>query len=72
LAKDHVNGDDTCELYRFLRTNSALYNKDTGLTKQITWNYEKFLVNSQGQVVNYYEPNVQPNDIVKDIEALLN
>ena len=37
----------------------------------IKWNFTKFLINRDGQVVKRYESNVNPLDIKADIEALL-
>jgi len=37
----------------------------------IKWNFTKFLVNREGEVVGRYAPNVPPADIEKDIRALL-
>lgn len=40
-------------------------------TKRIKWNFTKFLVNRQGDVVKRYAPTMKPGDIAKDIESLL-
>ena len=37
----------------------------------IKWNFTKFLVDRNGNVVNRYEPTVEPKKIVEDIEKLL-
>jgi len=39
--------------------------------KAIKWNFTKFLVDAQGNVVKRFESNVKPEDIAPDIEALL-
>ena len=52
-------------LYKWLRENSSLKGAE------MQWNFEKFLINGDGQVVNYYQTGVQPSDIRGDIEALL-
>jgi len=72
LSKDHVNGSETSEVYRWLRQNSDLFNSATSECKKITWNYQKFLVDRNGQVVKEYDPQVEPKDILPDILKLLN
>lgn len=37
----------------------------------IKWNFTKFLVDREGNVVKRFEPTTDPADIAKDIEALL-
>ena len=40
-------------------------------SKRIKWNFTKFLVNQQGEVVRRYSPSTKPEAIASDIEALL-
>ena len=54
FAKTEVNGANTCEVYKFLRLNSSLYDPKKGEAKEIPWNFAKFLVNSRGEVVSYH------------------
>ena len=37
----------------------------------IKWNFTKFLIDREGNVVNRFEPTTNPSDIAKDIEVLL-
>ena len=37
----------------------------------ITWNFEKFLVNHNGQPYRRYSPVVEPKEITEDIEKLI-
>lgn len=37
----------------------------------LKWNFTKFLIDKNGQVVMRYEPDTDPMDIAKDIETLL-
>ncbi|WP_028974440.1 glutathione peroxidase [Spirochaeta cellobiosiphila] len=39
--------------------------------KSVKWNFTKFLVNKEGEVVSRYEPTVEPKDMTQAIEALL-
>jgi glutathione peroxidase len=51
-----------------------LYEYLTGATEpkgNITWNFEKFLVDKQGNVVKRYSPRVAPGETVEDIESEL-
>ncbi|MDT2047257.1 glutathione peroxidase [Priestia flexa] len=40
-------------------------------SKTIKWNFTKFLVNRQGEVIKRYAPQTAPKDINKDIEELI-
>jgi glutathione peroxidase len=40
-------------------------------TKDIKWNFTKFLVDRNGNVIRRYEPATKPEDIEKDILNLL-
>ena len=66
-----VNGPDTHPLYQYLRFNSELNPKrgsgKAQQCKQIPWNYAKFLVDSQGQVVAYYPPQTAPSKLAPQI-----
>lgn len=67
MAKVDVNGDNASPVYRFLKE------KAPGIlgTEMIKWNFTKFLVDKNGNVVQRYAPNTEPKDIEKDIENLL-
>ena len=62
-----MNGANANPLFRFLRTNSRLYNKQNGSVKQLPWNFAKFLVDSNGKVIQYYEPAIDPANLEGDI-----
>ena len=66
--KIDVNGDNTHPLFTFLKSQAP------GIlgTKSIKWNFTKFLVNKEGQVVKRYAPTTKPENIKADIEKLLN
>jgi glutathione peroxidase len=67
FAKIDVNGPATHPLYAFLKSARP------GLlgTEGIKWNFTKFLVNGQGEVVSRYAPSDTPERIGRDLEALL-
>jgi glutathione peroxidase len=67
FAKIDVNGADAHPLYRYLKGEKP------GVlgTEAIKWNFTKFLVNKQGEVVKRYAPNDKPEDIDVAVAALL-
>ncbi|MFN2109145.1 MAG: hypothetical protein ACK2UI_05745, partial [Anaerolineae bacterium] len=67
FAKVDVNGADAHPLYEYLKKAAPGV---LGL-KAIKWNFTKFLVDAEGNVVRRFEPNVEPASIEPDIEALL-
>jgi glutathione peroxidase len=67
MTKVDVNGDGAHPLYRWLTAEAP------GLlgTKAIKWNFTKFLVGRDGQVIRRYAPQDKPESLAKDIEAAL-
>jgi glutathione peroxidase len=67
FGKVEVNGGDAHPLYQYLK------NAKPGLlgTEAIKWNFTKFLVNREGEVVARYAPKDKPEDLDADIAALL-
>jgi len=67
FSKVDVNGDGAAPLYRHLKTARP------GLlgTEGIKWNFTKFLVGRDGQVIARYAPNDTPDSIAADIEKAL-
>lgn len=67
FAKIDVNGSNTHPLYAFLKE------REPGIlgTEAIKWNFTKFLVDKNGNVVRRYGPNVTPENIEADILKLL-
>ncbi|MEW6992726.1 glutathione peroxidase [Colwelliaceae bacterium MEBiC 14330] len=65
--KIEVNGDNTHPLFNYLKSQAP------GIlgSKSIKWNFTKFLVNRQGQVIKRYAPTTKPEKIKADIEKLL-
>lgn len=66
FAKTDVKGSNAHPLFQYL-TKSA----PGLLSKEVKWNFTKFLVNKKGNVVKRYAPTTNPKNIVKDIERLL-
>ena len=72
MAKSDVNGENTNETYSFLRTTCGdLYDSKSKKAKQIPWNFAKFLVNSEGQVVSYHGPQESPLSFEDKIKQML-
>ena len=67
FAKIDVNGDGAAPLYQHLK---AVKPGVMG-SKRIKWNFTKFLVGKDGQVVQRFAPTDKPEAIRKHIEALL-
>ncbi|MBM7277979.1 glutathione peroxidase [Gordonia rubripertincta] len=69
LEKTDVNGDARHPLYSEL-TQATDADGEAG---DIQWNFEKFLVNADGEVVNRFRPRTEPTDptVVAAIESVL-
>lgn len=66
FAKIDVNGSDAHPLYSWLREE-----KGGVLGDAIKWNFTKFLVGRDGQVIKRYAPTTEPGKISADIEKAL-
>jgi glutathione peroxidase len=66
FAKINVKGPDAHPLFQYLT-------KRTGglLSRDVKWNFTKFLVDRQGTAVRRFAPVTAPSRIAKDIEKLL-
>ena len=69
LAKTDVNGRDRHPLFARLTEVADA----TGKAGDVTWNFEKFLVSPQGEVVGRFRSKVEPDDqdLVAAIESVL-
>lgn len=67
FEKIEVNGEGTHPLYAFLKKQKK------GLlgSEGIKWNFTKFLVGRDGQVIARYAPNATPESLAADIEKAL-
>lgn len=67
LKKVDVNGDDASPLFDWMKSEAP------GLmgSKAIKWNFTKFLIDREGNVVRRYAPQDTPERIEKDIAKLL-
>ena len=71
FSKIDVNGPNTHPVFRFLRANSELHDPLTVKSKEIPWNFAKFLLDKDGKVVKYYNPTVEPQKFEEDVKKLL-
>ncbi len=67
LGKIDVNGPQAAPIYQHLKKEAP------GVlgSEAIKWNFTKFLVDRSGKVVKRYAPQTKPEDIERDIAALL-
>jgi glutathione peroxidase len=65
FAKIDVNGDGACDLYKHL-TQLDTQPKGAG---DISWNFEKFVLDRNGNVIARFEPKTRPDD--KQVLAVL-
>ena len=72
MQKTNVNGTDCHDVYKYLRCNSVLFDQNTNQAGEIPWNWCKFLVDSNGNVVKYYGPRTDPVAMIKDFENICN
>lgn len=59
FSKIDVNGSGACELYQMLKTARA----DEEGNTDIPWNFAKFLVNGNGEVVGRFSPQTAPEEL---------
>jgi len=67
FAKIDVNGDTTHPLYTYLKSEQPGF---LG-TEMIKWNFTKFLIDREGNVVKRFGSSTKPEEIQKEIESLL-
>jgi glutathione peroxidase len=58
MSKVSVKGDDKNEVYQFLTQKSKNGLQDS----EVEWNFQKYLINEQGQLVKVLSPRVLPTD----------
>nr|ACH63236.1 glutathione peroxidase [Rheum australe] len=64
--KVDVNGDKAAPIYKFLKSSKGGLFGDG-----IKWNFTKFLVGKDGNVVERYAPTTSPSSIEKDVKKVL-
>lgn len=72
FSKVNVNGANAHEVFKFLRYNSELYNKEDNTVGHIHWNFGKFLVDGPtGKQVTYHSSRGNLEDLEAMIKARL-
>ncbi len=66
FSKILVNGSQEDPLYTFLKSRKGGFLNDA-----IKWNFTKFLIDRQGNVIHRYAPSTAPAEIAADIEREL-
>lgn len=58
MAKISVKGDDIAPIYKWLT-----HKKENGvMDAEVTWNFQKFLINEKGELIKSIGPRTEPND----------
>ena len=82
FKKIEVNGANTHPLFQYLREQAPVDSNPAENSSQnsdsvelvdssIKWNFTKFLIDQDGNVVKRFSPVTKPEDIVEDIEKVL-
>lgn len=66
FSKIDVNGEDEHPLYTYLKSQ-----KKGIFGSKIKWNFTKFLVDKNGDVIKRFSPTTTPDKLEKDIQKLL-
>ncbi|MBR1746936.1 MAG: glutathione peroxidase [Clostridia bacterium] len=66
FEKIKVNGKDAIPLYEYLKEQ-----KKGAFGKKISWNFTKFLISREGEVIARFAPNTKPEDLEAKIVELL-
>jgi glutathione peroxidase len=66
FSKIEVNGKNQHPLYKFLKEKKSGF-----LFGTIKWNFTKFLVDREGNVINRFGPSTEPSEIERYIENIL-
>lgn len=66
FSKIDVNGELADPLFKYLTSWGT-----SDISGEIKWNFTKFLIDRHGNIVQRYEPQVEPEQIEKDIQKIL-
>jgi glutathione peroxidase len=65
FSKIEVNGEGACDLYRMLTAAKA----DEEGNSDIAWNFTKFLVSGEGEVMARFSPTATPEEIGEQLSS---
>ena len=78
MRKTEVNGENSNEVFKYLRLNTKELSGKKGKTDSVSqtaltvpWNFSKWLVDENGKVVKYYSPIHNPLSMRKKIVKML-
>ena len=71
MSKSEINGATTNAIFKLIRTKSRLFNAATGLTREVPWNFTKFVVNSDLTIVEYFNPRAELDEVDQSINSIL-
>lgn len=66
FSKIDVNGELADPLFKYLTSWGT-----NDVSEEIKWNFTKFLIDRQGTIIQRYEPQVEPEQMEKDIQKIL-
>lgn len=66
FGKLNVKGKEQSELYEYLINHSPIRKG-----KKVKWNFEKFLINKNGEIINRYLPKIEPEYLDGDIKEII-
>jgi glutathione peroxidase len=58
MSKISVKGNDMHPIYKFLTQES----KNGTISSSVSWNFQKYLINSDGRLAKVVSPRTQPDD----------
>ena len=67
FEKINVNGQNAHPLYKYLKSEQNGF-----LSKEIKWNFTKFLIDTDGNIIKRYGPTIAPIKLKEGIKSLLN
>ena len=67
MSKIKVNGPKADPLFKFLKKQKS----GIAGTPQIKWNFTKFLINREGEVIKRFGPKIEAKDIESTIQKIL-
>jgi len=71
FSKIDVNGENADDVYAWCRRNSDMYDQETDTALRIPWNFSKFLVDRNGNLLKHYDQKPFPLEFRQDIIEIL-
>ncbi|XP_033216888.1 probable glutathione peroxidase 2 [Belonocnema kinseyi] len=68
FEKIEVNGENTHPLWKWMK---AQPNPAKSFSQDISWNFTKFVINRQGEVVARFTPHTEPKEMAETLEIYL-